>query len=47
MAWCWEDQQPELTDERISAWINQLSEEFINLGIQLSAIKNVAYCTTK
>jgi len=35
-----EDQQPELTDERISAWINQLSAEFINLGIHLSAIKN-------
>jgi hypothetical protein len=24
-----EDQQPELTDERISAWIDQLSAEFV------------------
>ncbi len=37
-----EDQQPELTAERISTWINQLSAEFVNLDIHLSVIKNVA-----
>lgn len=37
-----EDQQPELTAERISAWINQLSAEFVNLGTHLSSIKNAA-----
>jgi hypothetical protein len=28
-----EDQQPELTAERISTWIYQLSPEFVNSGI--------------
>jgi flavodoxin I len=37
-----EDQQPELTAKRVSAWINQLSEEFINLDIRLSVLKDVA-----
>ena len=37
-----EDQQPELTAERISAWINQLSAEFVNSDTHLSSIKNVA-----
>lgn len=37
-----EDQQPELTAERISTWINQLSAEFVNSDTHLSSIKNVA-----
>ncbi|PPC92239.1 MAG: flavodoxin [Methylobacter sp.] len=36
-----EDQQPELTAERVSAWINQLSAEFVNSDTHLS-IKNAA-----
>ena len=37
-----EDQQPELTAERISSWINQLSGEFEYLGINSAVMKNVA-----
>ena len=37
-----EDQQSELTAERVSVWINQLSAEFVNSGIHLSVIKNMA-----
>jgi flavodoxin I len=37
-----EDQQPELSTQRISAWINQLSVEFANEDMAVAAIKNAA-----